>query len=181
MQTCTSGNPADFWTPLAAWPVEARPKALWPWLAHAGSFTEKLRAAAGDTFHVEVLHEGVTQLDVDDAVLLHTLPGTAARLREVHLCWNDPWVYARTLSVADSGHWLEDLGTQPLGDRVFAEADTQRSLIEVAQLDATQALYRAALKGMPRRPAFLWARRSVLTVGDSRLLIYEIFLNGLED
>ncbi|MGH8282619.1 MAG: chorismate--pyruvate lyase family protein [Gammaproteobacteria bacterium] len=181
MQTRTSSNHAGFWTPLTVWPAEARPQALWPWLAHVDSLTEKLRAAAGDAFHVKVLHEGVTQLDVHDAVLLHTLPGTAASLREVHLCANEPWVYARTLSVAESGGWLEALGTQPLGDRVFAEADTQRGPIEVAQLDAAQPLYHAALKGLPHRPACLWARRSVLTVRGSRLLIYEIFLNGMED
>ncbi|MGH8307700.1 MAG: chorismate--pyruvate lyase family protein [Gammaproteobacteria bacterium] len=176
-----SGNThVELWKPLAAWPIEARPKALWPWLAHAGSFTQKLRAAAGDAFHVKVLHEGVTRLDVNDAVLLHTLPGTAARLREVHLCWNEPWVYARTLSVAEGGHWLEDLGTQALGDRVFAETDTQRSLIELTQLDAEQALYSAALKGVPHRPACLWARRSVLIVRGSRLLIYEVFLDEME-
>ncbi|MGH8397784.1 MAG: chorismate--pyruvate lyase family protein [Gammaproteobacteria bacterium] len=176
----TSDSHIGLWKPLAAWPIESRPQALWPWLSHAGSFTQKLRAAAGDAFHVEVLREGVTQLNVDDAVLLHTLPGTAARLREVHLCWNKPWVYARTLSVAESGHWLDGLGTQPLGDRVFAESDTQRSPIEAAQLNAAQPLYGVALKGVLHNPACLWARRSVLTVHGSRLLIYEVFLDEME-
>ncbi|MGA9852877.1 MAG: chorismate lyase [Gammaproteobacteria bacterium] len=180
IQTRANRYHDGLWKPLDAWPVELRPKALWPWLIYAGSLTQKLRAAAGGFFHVKILHEGVTHLDAENAVLLHALPGTAARLREVYLCGNEPWVYARTLTVAEGGHWLDTLGTQPLGDRVFAEADTQRSLIEVAQLDAAHTLYRAAIKGVPHRHEFLWARRSVLTVRGSCLLIYECFLNGME-
>ncbi|MGH8801450.1 MAG: chorismate--pyruvate lyase family protein, partial [Casimicrobiaceae bacterium] len=165
----------------AAWRAETRPQELWPWLAHAGSFTEKLRAAAGNAFHVEVLDEGVTQLGVDEAMSLHALPGAAARRRDAYLCWNEPWVYARTLSATESGHWLDGLGTQPLGERVFAEPYAQRGPIDVARLDAAQPLYRAALKGSPHRPSFLWARRSVLMVRGDRLLIYEAFLTGMEN
>ena len=65
---------------------------------------------------------------------------------------------------------------QPLGDRVFAEPDAQRSVIEVAQLAETQSLQRAAVTSIAHPPARLWARRSVLTVRSSRLLIYECFL-----
>lgn len=164
------------WRSSAAWRGEPQLAVLWPWLTHSGSLTEKLRSAVGAAFHVKVLHEGAAPLSAEDAVLLHTLPGTAARQREVQLCGAVPLVYARTLAPAEAASWLQDLNSQPLGDRVFAAADTQRSAIEVARLDDTQPLYRAAVRNIEHAPAILWARRSVLSLGDSRLLIYECFL-----
>jgi chorismate-pyruvate lyase len=164
------------WRPASLWPPDERPEKLWPWLSHAGSLTEKLRTVVGGTFHVKVLHEGVTPLSAEDAVLLHTLPGTAARQREVYLCGDAPLVYARTLALADAADWLSDLSSQPLGDRVFAENDTQRSVIAVAQLDTAQPWYRAVVANITHPPATIWARRSVLTVRGSHLLIYECFL-----
>ncbi|MGH8370905.1 MAG: chorismate--pyruvate lyase family protein, partial [Gammaproteobacteria bacterium] len=87
-----------------------------------------------------------------------------------------PLVYARTLAPSKAARWLQDLNSQPLGDRVFADTSTQRGAIEVARLDDTQPLYRSAVKDIEHAPAFLWARRSVLSLRDSRLLIYECFL-----
>lgn len=169
----TDGQP--LWRPPSAWRDEPQLMALQPWLTHSDSLTEKLRAAVGDAFHVNVLHEGTAQLSAEDAMLLRTLPGIAARLREVQLCGAVPLVYARTLAPSKAARWLQDLNSQPLGDRVFAAADTQRSAIEVARLDASQPLYRSAVKDIEHAPAILWARRSVLSLGDSRLLIYECF------
>lgn len=164
------------WQPLAAWRNEPGLAALAPWLGYTGSLTEKLRVVTGAAFHVRVLHEGAARLGAEDAVLLGSLPGTAARLREVNLCGEHPLVYARTLAPAQAADWLQELNAQPLGDRVFAQAGTERGAIEVARLHAAQALYRAAVKAIDAPPAMLWARRSVLEVRGSRLLIYECFL-----
>ncbi len=169
----------DLWHPLEAWPAEQRPAALWPWLADAGSLTQKLRALAGDVFQVRVLYEGQAPLAAEDARLLYAPAGTTARERQVYLCADAPWVYARTLVPTESGHWLEKLGTHPLGERVFAIADTHRNRIEVAQLYPGHELYQAALNGLGITPPMLWARRSVLSVDSSRLLIYECFLPGM--
>ena len=166
------------WRPLEAWPEEQRP-ALWMWLQDAGSLTNKLRATAGPAFHVQVLHEGRTLLDAEDARLLHTDTGSAALVRRVYLCADTPWVYAHTLALTKSGQWLDRLGAHPLGDRVFAHAAAQRSVIEVAQLDPQHELYQAALEGLKTTPPMLWARRSVLLVDSHRLLIYECFLPGM--
>lgn len=164
------------WRQLNAWMPEHQPRALWPWLSHGGSLTEKLRATLGNAFRVEVLHEGIAQLDVEETILLRTLPGTAARVREVYLCGTSPVVFARTLASAQAANWLQDLNVQPLGDRIFADSDVRRSAIELTQLDPRQALYQAAVQGISRPLKALWARRSVLTVRDSHLLIYECFL-----
>jgi len=75
--------------------------------------------------------------------------------------------------------WLEQLGTQPLGDRVFSGQDTTRSEIEVRQISTADALYRVAVRGLSTRPELLWARRSVLSVQTAKLLIHEVFLLGV--
>lgn len=164
------------WQPLAAWRDTPGFAAFSPWLGHAGSLTEKLRSVAGTSFYVRVLHEGTAPLGAEDAVLLGSFPGTTAGMREVNLCGEHPLVYARTLAPAQAADWLQDLNARPLGDRVFAQAGAVRGAIAVARLDAAQPLYRAALKGIDAPPAMLWARRSVLEVRGSRLLIYECFL-----
>jgi chorismate lyase len=174
-----SMNDASIWRPLKAWLAHERP-GLWSWLEDPGSLTEKMRAAAGSAFHVRVLYEGQTLLDVEDAGLLHAVPGTSVRKRQVYLCADTPWVYARTLALTQSGHWLNGLGSQPLGDRVFAGSDTRRSLIEVAQLDQQHELYQASVDGQDMAPPLLWARRSILMVRGNPLLIYECFLPGMK-
>ncbi|MGH8370144.1 MAG: chorismate--pyruvate lyase family protein [Gammaproteobacteria bacterium] len=170
------------WRALAAWPDAERPTALWPWLTHSGSLTQKLRELAGAAFHVEVLRESGTELGVEDAQLLAIAPGSTAQLREVYLCGTQPLVFGRTLA-PDHGaaRWLERLGAQPLGDRVFADQDTARGEIEVQRVTASDAFYRAAVRGLAEPPGWLWARRSVLRVKAARLLIYECFLPGVTD
>lgn len=167
------------WRLLSAWGTDERPTRLWPWLGHTGSLTEKLRGAVGAAFHVEVLRECTAPLTVEDALLLHQLPGTAANMREVYLCGTRPCVYARTLVAADAQHWLRNLNAQPLGDRVFAAPGTERLPIQGARLASGCELYAAAVKRLAHPPAALWARRSVLVAGSVRILIYECFL-GLD-
>jgi len=178
-QTINSLNNVTLWHPLEAWPVEQRP-ALWTWLQETGSLTKKLRATAGPAFHVQVLHEGRTSLDVEAARLLQTHAGNAALERRVYLCADIPWVYAHTLVLTDSAQWLDTLGAHPLGDRIFANASAQRGVIEAAQLDSGHELYQAAMQALETKPPCLWARRSVLVVDGQRLLIYECFLPGMD-
>lgn len=171
------------WRAVADWPTAERPSALWSWLTHSGSLTRKLRGLTGDSFHVEVLAETDIRLDDDDARLLGAIPGHVARVREVYLCGTQPLVFGRTLTSDDSGaKWLESLGTQPLGERVFAEQDAVRGEIEVKRVAGSDMLFRDAVRGLAVLPTTaLWARRSILTVRSARLLIYECFLPGVED
>lgn len=166
------------WKPLADWPVPSRP-ALWPYLAEAGSLTERLKARAGAAFHVEVLKETPVKLLPQDASLLGAKSGEAAYLRQVYLCGAEPLVYARSVAVGEGARWLRELGKHPLGERAFAEKDVARGTIEVTELAAGEPLHTAAVAGLARRPAALWARRSLLTVSKASILIYECFLPEL--
>ncbi len=116
---------------------------------------------------------------VQDAALLHAKTGEPAYLRQVYLCGAEPLVYARSVAVGEGRRWLKELGDNPLGQRVFAAKDARRGTIEATSLAPGEPLYEAAVAGLTTQPGKLWARRSLLTVGDAAMLIYECFLPGL--
>lgn len=159
--------------------MDARSAAVWPFIAEAGSLTERLKAKAGAAFHVEVLKESEVPLLAQDATLLHAKAGEPAYLRQVYLCGSEPLVYARSVAVGEGRRWLKELGDNPLGQRVFADKDARRGPIEVTCLAPGEPLYEAAVAGLAAKPGKLWARRSLLTVGAAAILIYECFLPGL--
>jgi len=167
------------WRPIHAWAPEARPQALWPFVVEAGSLTERLKAKVGSAFHVRVLEEGAAPLAADDAGLLQAQPGDAGFMRQVYLCGSEPLVYARSLAVGEGARWLQELGDNPLGAKVFAEKGVQRTPIQATHLSPGQPLFDAAVTGLSSKPMELWARRSLLTVKGAAILIYECFLPGL--
>ena len=180
MNSAFESSGPEMWRPLESWPAAARPAKLWPYLAEIGSLTEKLRARAGKDFHVQLLKQGRAALAPEDAVLLSTRPGDNAFVRQVYLCGGEPWVYARSLALGEGERWLADLGKTPLGEKVFAEPETRRGPIEVAEIGPMHLLYQHAMAGLAfeyTRP--LWARRSLLSVNGAAILIYECFLPGL--
>lgn len=165
---------------MADWPAARRPAALWSFIAESGSLTERLKAKAGADFHVQLLRQGHFALDEEDMGLLDAKPEEAGFVRQVYLCGRGPLVYARSLAVGAAERWLRELGEQPLGERVFAEADARRGPIQVAELNPHDHLYKEAVAGLPGHPEGpLWARRSLINVGGAGILIYECFLPAL--
>jgi len=179
VKTVTASIDTHVWRPTHTWAPEARPPSLWSYVVEAGSLTERLKTKAGSAFHVRVLEEGVVPLLAEDAALLHAQAGEQGFMRQVYLCGSEPMVYARSLAVGEGARWLGELGDNPLGQKVFAEKDVRRSPIEATHLSPGQPLYDAAVVQLSRKPAELWARRSLLTVKGAAILIYECFLPGL--
>ena len=168
------------WKPAADWPAARRPAGLWSFIAETGSLTERLKAKAGAAFRVQLLHQGHFAPSEEEMALLDAKPEEAGFERQVYLCGRAPLVYARSMAVGAAERWLKELGEQPLGERVFAEADARRGPIHVAELDSHDHLYKEAVAGLDRHPAApLWARRSLITVGGAGILIYECFLPEL--
>ena len=178
---------AAVWRSLEEWPESSRPRQLWTYLAEAGSLTERLRAKSGD-LRVQILSQGHATLSEEDMALLGAKPDEAGYVRQIYLCGHgqEPWVYARSVVAGPSEGWLKQLGERPLGDKVFANPDAQRSPIAVARLEPRHALHKEAVARLPAdqrgaASAALWARRSKLSVDSGRILIYECFLPALAD
>lgn len=168
------------WKPVADWPAARRPAGLWSFIAEAGSLTERLKAKVGNAFRVQLLHQGHFAPSEEEMLLLDAKPEEAGFERQVYLCGRAPLVYARSMAMGSAEHWLKELGEQPLGERVFAEAGARRGPIHVTELDSHDHLYREAVAGLAQHPdGKLWARRSLISVGGAGILIYECFLPEL--
>ncbi|WP_171044982.1 chorismate--pyruvate lyase family protein [Pseudoalteromonas rubra] len=162
------------WEPLAR--HKDIPDALRSLLCETGSLTALLRSHCS-ILHVEVLSEQVRQLDGEVQAILNC---DSALCREVVLYCDDiPMVYGQSW-IPDSANalGLDNIGTTPLGERLFDQQAWQRGDIEVATLE--QKLLPSFFPTKERLysdPCF--ARRSVFTRQTCKVLVCEIFLNGV--
>lgn len=156
--------------------------ALREWLGLETSLTEQLARYCGQALHSHVLAEALSESWPEEAALLG-VPLARGWLREIHLCSAvRPWVFGRTFiplpTLEAISPRLDQLGQTPLGQVLFQIPGLQRRDLQVAPLDARHRLYQHALAGLPGTPQTLWARRSVLAVAGSSLLVTEVFLPG---
>ncbi|RZM84770.1 chorismate lyase [Pseudoalteromonas rubra] len=163
------------WEPLAR--HQDIPDALHPLLCETGSLTALLRAQCR-VLHVEVLNEQRRQLDDEVQAILGC---DSALCREVVLYCDDiPMVYGQSWlpdSAAILG--LNNIGNTPLGERLFDQQAWQRGAIEVAMLDKAMLPSCFPLKETSNGD-LCYARRSVFTRQNSKVLVCEIFLNGVK-
>ncbi|QIR13111.1 chorismate--pyruvate lyase family protein [Shewanella aestuarii] len=149
------------------------------WLLANGSLTEKLKKHC-DTFTVTVLGEH----------LLNPLPGEFPTtdnnnhpiwVREVLLSLdNIPWVFARTLIPQDllhnPQHNFSHLGNRPLGELLFTSDNIVPGRIEVAEFETCSRLAQLATSLSQTVNDTLWGRRRYFHIGNSQLIVSEIFL-----
>lgn len=174
------------WQPAAS--VTSAPTGLpGEWLLERGSLTARIRAHCSAGFHLDVLRETTaTPAEIPAAWPQDSVP---PRLREVTLnCGSRALVFARTLipdPATVNDRWLLELGDRPLGDVLFQSGGEREDGFEIAALDASTELGRAALAHVADadsgklEKAPVWARRSWVRLHGERLLICECFLPGL--
>lgn len=161
------------------------PLNLRDWLLDAGSLTDRLKRACRGRFNVRVLDEGWRRPRLDEARVLGMSPTARAWVREVQLlCDGEPWVFARTIvpvsTLTGRQRQLAYLGDRPLGAFLFADPGMRRGEVELACIGRKQAMFGHATRGLKRRPATIWGRRSVFRVGGKPLLVTEVFLPTVE-
>ncbi|MCG7535265.1 chorismate lyase [Pseudoalteromonas sp. OOF1S-7] len=163
------------WEPLAR--HKDIPDDLRPLLCETGSLTALLRLQCR-ILHVEVLSEQVLQLEGEVQAILGC---DSALCREVVLYCDDiPVVYGQSwLPDSAVALGLNNIGTTPLGERLFDQQAWQRGAIEVATLDKKQLPSFFPVNETLNRE-FCHARRSVFTRQNSKVLVCEIFLNGVK-
>lgn len=145
------------------------------WLLDEQSLTAKLINASQQQFRVQRLKQvwGVPRLSERQA--LNMRPREIALIREVLLyCQEQPWVYARSIlpyqSLNGSLRYLKQLHNQSLGQQLFKHPALERQAFEVAQITMPN------LDIPVQTEQSLFARRSVFSLQQQKLLVAEIFL-----
>jgi chorismate--pyruvate lyase len=138
------------------------------WLEETGLLTARLRQLCDSGFRLEVLAANAnhaTDNGIHRTVMLH--------------CGDIPCVYAETTipAVTAASHpWLNELGDEPLGERLQSQPDVQRSGFRFALMSAADLPVNIADKNAP-----LWARQSDFQLGETSLTVTEVFLPGIAD
>jgi chorismate--pyruvate lyase len=164
------------------WWSGARGDPVWPWLTDEGSLTAKLRKWAGEHLRLVPFLEVRTALDAEEIHLLGSTGSVSGLRREVaFFSDSEPWVFASTVipdETLDEEPWLVQLGTTPLGDRLFGEKRGQRIRLEIAHVRTGHPLYEAARIQLGRLPPWFWARRSLFRVGHHSLIVQDGFIGS---
>ena len=139
-------------------------------LTDTGLLTARLRRQCGDNFRLQVIEESLARPGIHQNELR----------RIVLWCGNRASIYAETIiprNAAEKLPWLRELGSVPLGEALQYRSDVSRGKFEYARIKPAQlpADLPAPIDGD------LWARRSEFHVGDTSLLVTEIFLPGMLD
>ncbi len=168
-----------FWHPLPTC-GDAR---LRRWLLDRGSLTRRIQMRC-DNFRLDLLSQHIATARLDERVLIDVRSGAQCVQREVSLnCGAQPLVFAHSVVArrALKGPWrlLSKLGARPLGAALFADPRIKRCPLRFHQLNALHPLHRRACSLIHERPATLWARRSLFVLGDSPLLVTEVFLPAI--
>ena len=100
-----------------------------------------------------------------------------AVVREVVLrCFNQPWVFARSVIPASSltGHLrqLRHLETKPLGAMLFSDPSMQRQPFQLAEIPGRDLQIPQPL----HQDEALWGRRSRFELAGKPIMVSEIFL-----
>ncbi len=133
------------------------PKALKPWLIDDKSLTHKLRQAFDD-FSVEVLSQKVAAPYTNELDVLNC--DTKVIVREVNLLGNyQAVVFARSvIPITSDTQDLFSIGDKPLGEILFNDNNIKRGKMQITHTGN------------------IWGRRSTFTIGQTKLLVSEFFL-----
>ena len=122
---------------------------------------------------VQLLGNRAVSLTVDEQALV-AVSAPVGMCREVILHGDGgPAILGWTLfaEAALHGGGLQDLGEQPLGERIFGDAPARRDHLQLACFEIASNPWCPA--------ATVWGRRSRLFLGQWPLLVHELFLPSL--
>ncbi|OGT31753.1 MAG: hypothetical protein A3E87_02095 [Gammaproteobacteria bacterium RIFCSPHIGHO2_12_FULL_35_23] len=153
------------------------------WLTNKGSLTKRLQEVDAEHFSINLLSEAWKPIEQEEQSLLKVTQDELVKIRQVYLCcFNQPWVFGKTLiseKLANNPELnLNKLGNNSIGSLLFAKKAV-RSEFEFCLLSAKDILYQQAIMNLTVKCENLWTRRSVFTLYNQSILIYEVFLPDL--
>jgi chorismate--pyruvate lyase len=155
--------------------------ALRDWLLDPNSMTARLKRHC-QIFHVKVLGQHIEPCQAAEANSAISA-NEDVLVREVLLyCDNKAQVFARSLlplnSLTGAEQQLANIGSQPLGQVLFANKLLKRGNIEVACFDQQSSVGELVQKlAMPMSQP-LWGRRSLFYIQHKPIMVAEVFLPG---
>lgn len=159
------------------------PLELQSWLIDTGSLTAKLKSYS-DNFSVCLLAQKQRQSTVDEEALLGLVDDCSIIEREVQLyCQGQPVIYANSLiplvSIVDRFDNLNNLGEQPLGEKIFSDPQLERSPLEWTVLTEKHSLFHSAVQNLKVIPTQIYGRRSLFYGTVKPIVISEFFLPAI--
>lgn len=152
------------------------------WLSETGWMTQRLRQLCGPAFRFDVIGLGSIQLGSQEQEMLNTTE-TDGVCREIEFSLEtEPLLFAQvvlTRRTAGRIKWLQSNEIRPLGDELAARSDVERSDFRFSLIDCEDPLYVRSLHRSAESADALWLRQSVFSIGDSLLLVNEVFLPAL--
>lgn len=166
--TAAIANPVPVhWLPAEALACYEGNAQLRSWLTTPGLLTERVRAASGPAFSLQVLAEGVYEGEHCRAIILGTR--------------TQAWIYAET-SISDATlaqqPWLASMGEVSLGETLAAHGAVRSDFAYARQMPDAPLVARA-LERTNCAPQPLWVRRSEFSVQGAPLTVQEVFLPGI--
>lgn len=157
-------------------PLFLVPQHCRPWLFDPGSLTKRLQDASQQQFSVKVLKQYQGKANLEEQQALQLRPRSLPFVREVELlCFNQPWVFARTLipltTLIGEAKALTQLGSKPLGAALFNSPSVSRGSITVKKIHSSLLPLSENIDSQ-----WLWGRHSVFYINHAPLLVNEIFL-----
>ncbi len=160
--------------------VNQLPCNLQDWLLNTGSLTERLQALT-NCFEVELLGQKKIRPDQSELAILQNAEKHSWQIREVILQGmpkqqekeqQQDWVFARSvLPLELCNSQFENLGNEPLGQRIFNDKNFIRSDFQIGILTC-HPLTKQVVD--PHQP--MWARRSKFKIQQYELIVAEAFL-----
>lgn len=152
-----------------------------PYFWDSHSTTARARTIDPKGFQVNLISAAFKKALPDEYQCLSLDPASAVWVREVELdLLSTPVMFARLIvpysAITDVFHRIPYLGNQPLGRYLFRLCGITRKPFETKRLKKGDRLYENITQSQENKPSELWARRSIFTYQEERLLLTEIFL-----
>jgi len=157
-----------------------RDKRLNTFLFQNGSLSHFIQQRCKGSFHIELINESWSYPMADEGHLLSSCNRKITFIRESWLkCDKQRIVYARTIiprsTLKGESQKLMRLGTKPLGNVLFNDNTTYRTIMRYAKIPPQCELHKQASKESAIA-SHLWGRQSLFYVNNKPLLVTEVFL-----